>query len=220
MEGRCASQKSGWGSRLRRSVLMGLLCFALACTYRDPEIYADIENVRAKPGTHFIAVAVKYLKWQWPSGINAFPNGGVPRVLEQEARIYLGDVNRPADFQRLVLTFNPKEYPNIAPWILGWQEDTVYFQVSDATSSGEENKAAPTQYFKWNEAQGLKRIDAVPEQLAFQPNTGPRPSGRFLRYSKGHDTLDVLTDLDEEWRHNLFELDPVTGHLVPAGASS
>lgn len=206
--------------RFRRGILMGLLCFAMACTYRDPEIYSDIENVRAKPGTHLIAVAVKYLKWQWPSGVNAFPNGGVPRVLEQEARIYLGDVNRPGDLKRIVLTFNPKQYPNIAPWVLGWRGDTVYFQVSDPTSSGEDYQAAPTQYFKWNEAEGLQQIDAVPEGLTFQSNTGPKPAGRFLRYSKGHDTVDVLTELDADWRRNLFELDPATGHLTPTDTFS
>ncbi|CAI2719262.1 hypothetical protein [Nitrospina watsonii] len=203
-----------WRRRFYRCVVIGLLCWMTACTYRDPEIYTDIENVRAKPGTHTLAVAVKYLKWQWPNGLVTFPNPGVPKVLRQEARIYLVNADLPDDITQIVVAFDPKEFLNIAPWVLGWAEDGFYFQVTDPTVSGKENQPAPTQYFKWNDAAGLQQVDTVPFQLAFQPNTGPVPDGVFLRYSKGHDTVDVQTERHPEWIRNAFQVDPMTGHLL------
>ena len=60
-----------------------------ACTYGPPRISMSIENIRAQPGAHIVAVSVKYQQFRKPTGINTFPNGGVPRVLDEKAKIYL-----------------------------------------------------------------------------------------------------------------------------------
>lgn len=209
--GGCGVRPHKWVARIRNLLLFGLLCSTLACTYREPEIYADIENVRAKPGTHLMAIAVKYLKWQWPNGLIGFPNPGVPKVLRQEARIYLVDAHHPGELTQIGVSFDPRQYPNIAPLILGWEGDMLYFGVFDPTVSA--NEYSPIQYYKWNDKRGLQEVESVPLQLAYQPNTGPIPDGVFVRYSKGHDTVDVQTDRHLEWIRNAFQVDPVTGHL-------
>ncbi len=202
-----------WVARIRNIFLLFLLCSTLACTYREPEVYADIENVRAKPGTHLMAVAVKYLKWQWPNGLIGFPNPGVPKVLKQEARIYLVDAHHPDDLTKITVSFDPRKYSNVAPLILGWEEDVLYFGVFDPTVNAKEN--SPIQYYKWSNEQGLQEIATVPMQLAYQPNIGPIPDGVFVRYSKGHDTVDVQTERHPDWIRNAFQVDPVTGELQP-----
>ena len=102
--------------------MLGLLILGtVSCTYKDPEILADINSKVAKPNSHILVVGTRYIKWQWPSGISAFPNGGIPKFLEQEARIYLCDIDDPANIQRVVMVFDPQKYRSSPPHILGCQ---------------------------------------------------------------------------------------------------
>jgi hypothetical protein len=79
----------GWAPFLFMALLAGLL---LSCSFGPPEIDVSIANVLAKPNSHFIAVALKYVEFREPAGIiNTFPNGGIPKILDQKAKIYICD---------------------------------------------------------------------------------------------------------------------------------
>lgn len=101
-----------------------------ACTYGPPVEQRAIINVAVQPGTTTAAVMVRYQKLQPPTGLTAFPDGGVPRMLEQRAELYvidlgtgrvLGHSSRPAPDDRRV---------SFEPWVLGWEDGHIDVQAT------------------------------------------------------------------------------------------
>lgn len=65
--------------------LVGFTIFVLVsgCSYAQQEERASIENVSVRPETMQFSIAVSYEKFRPASGINAFPNGGIPLYLKK-----------------------------------------------------------------------------------------------------------------------------------------
>jgi len=193
------------------------LCVALlsSCSYDSPVTSAHVANVMAKPDSHSIAVAVKYQKFREPTGINRFPNGGRPKILEQTAKIYVCDADT-AKVKR-VARITPEESVRLGwePWILGWIGDTLYFQVTGqpGTTLQDIQSANPLVYSIDADGRVSQHTEA-PKSLEFQNNTGPLPQGTFVRISKGHNTIDVRTENTERLR-TLFKTETKYGELVP-----
>ncbi len=193
------------------------LCVALlsSCSYGPPLTRAHVANAMAKPDSHSIAVAVKYQKFREPTGVNSFPNGGIPKILDQKAKIYVCNANT-AQMKR-VACIAPEESVRLAwePWILGWIGDTLYFQVSGqpGTTLKDIQNARPVVYSIDTDGRVSQETEA-PTTLEFQNNTGPLPQGTFVRISKGHDTIDVRTENTDRLR-TLFKAEANDGELVP-----
>jgi hypothetical protein len=66
------------------------------CTYGPKEVHSHITNILRPPGTRTLAVMVVRQELQSPTGISQFPDGGVARILSQEAIIYLCDMEIPS----------------------------------------------------------------------------------------------------------------------------
>jgi len=203
----------------RHTILRAIifLCVALlsSCSYGPPVTRAHVANVRAKPDSHSIAVAVKYQKFREPTGVNSFPNGGIPKILEQKAKIYVCDADT-AQVRR-VACVTPEESVRLgwAPWILGWIGDTLYFQVTGqpGTTLKDIKSASPIVYSIDADGRVSQQTEA-PKSLEFQNNTGPLPQGTFVRISNGHTTIDVRTENTDRLR-TLFKTDNKDGELVP-----
>jgi hypothetical protein len=193
-------------------LLVGLLS---SCSFGPPETRAHITNVRAKPDSHSIAVALKYEKLQEPTGINSFPNGGIPKMLDQKAKIYVCDAET-AQVKRVAI-ITPEERVKIGwkPWILGWLGDSLFFKVSGQAGTSLEDIQNSRPIIYRIDADGrVSKLAETPENLEFQSNTGPLPRSSFVRYSKGYDTIDVRTDKTTELRTR-FKTEIKDGELVP-----
>ena len=59
------------------------------CTYSSPKTSVRIKHMSRKANSYSFAVVLTYRKYQEPTGfINTFPNGGVPKILEESALFY------------------------------------------------------------------------------------------------------------------------------------
>jgi len=201
----------------RASIVPALLMLLFSsCSFGPPEIHARIANVRAKPDSHSFAVAVRYEKIQRPTGlINTFPNGGIPRILDEKAEIYLCDAET-AEVRKLA-TVTPEQSVRLGwePWVMGWVGENLYFQISgqSGTRLKDIQNSKPIPYCV-NANGRLSKLEEMPDGLEFQSNTGPLPQLRYVRYSMGHSTVDVRTENKTEPR-TLLRIESGDGALVP-----
>ena len=108
-------------------ILMG----TFSCTYGPPELMLRIENAKFKPESNLIAVVIHYKKNRWPTGIiNTFPNGGVPKVLVSEARVYLCDADTLTVKKLASIEQSDQLKHGFSPWIVGWKEDALVLQLT------------------------------------------------------------------------------------------
>jgi hypothetical protein len=85
--------------------------------------------------SRYLAAAVSFERYRLPTGLSAFPDGGVRKLLEQRADLYIVDlVNR-----EIVLEANvaPPERlrSSFSPWITGWSGTRVYMQITGCPES-------------------------------------------------------------------------------------
>ncbi len=110
--------------------LLLITAFLAACTYGPAEDHVTVQNLALKPDGSQLAVMVKYERYQVATGLTAFPDGGVPRVLVKRTDLYVMDLPSRALVDSGQLLARPAHRIAFSPWLLGWVGDTVYFQVT------------------------------------------------------------------------------------------
>lgn len=106
------------------------LLLLAACTYGPPQDHLSVQNVALKPDGSRLAVVVRFERSRSPTGLAAFPDGGVPKVLEQRADVYV--VSLP---QRALLAHHTLSAPEIHrvsfnPWLMGWEGDQLLLRIT------------------------------------------------------------------------------------------
>ncbi|MGM0766667.1 MAG: hypothetical protein ACQEV6_01445 [Pseudomonadota bacterium] len=208
-----SNQKAICGKLIGSAVVLLCATFLASCSYGPPQIRAHITNARAKPDSHWIAVAVEYQHYQEPTGINAFPNGGIPKYLSEKVKIYLCNVET-LEVRRLV-SATPSDIVKLGwqPWVLGWVGESLYFQISGQKGTKlNETKTNKVVYRIGGDGQDSE-VANTPDNLVFQQDTGPIPKGSFVRISNRYDTIAVRTERDASPR-TLFKIDINQGELV------
>lgn len=201
-----------------QDLLLGIVfCLGLAsasCTYGPAENRMSVENVRAKPGSQIIAVAVKYTRFSQPTGINTFPNGGVDKVLDRKAHIYLCDVATP-ELKQLAKFSPPKTFTSSwSVWVLGWREDGLYFKLTGHHGTSVEDLKNPAiMYFRVDGEGAVEPLQEIPADIIFQQNSGPLPTGTFARVRHGYTDVEVMTDFTRSWR-TILKTDPLHEKLI------
>jgi hypothetical protein len=115
--------------------------FALAaavmagCTYGPAEDRVTVQNVALSPDAALLAVVVKYERYRQATGLAAFPDGGVPRVLEQRAHVYVVDLRARRQAYRGEMPAPANHRVAFSPWLVGWAGDGVYFKVTGCAGS-------------------------------------------------------------------------------------
>jgi hypothetical protein len=113
-----------------RSCAVALALLASACTHGPSEDHVQVQNVALKPDGTLLAVIVKYERYSPATGLAAFPDGGVPRMLEQRADLYVVDpAGRAIRFQGGIAAPADRRVA-FTPWLLGWADDRVYFKIT------------------------------------------------------------------------------------------
>ena len=193
-------------------VLIGSALMA-ACTHGPPYVEARIENVRAKPGAHLFAVSVKVQQLRAPTGINRFPNGGVSKVLDEKAELYV--YNLDTHDVKCVASLSPPDSMNTSwqPWILGWVNDTLFVKLTgQAGTTAKDFQTLNTVVYQIDADGDVSEGVDLPKNLLFQNNTGPMPHGIFVRVKKGHQAIEVKTEAIEDWQRRV-EIDDQRGEL-------
>lgn len=202
--------KSRFKQLLRLNTLLLLTALLTSCSHGPPFERVQIENVRAKPNSHIIAVAIQYQKLREPTGfINTFPNGGVYKILDEKAMIYICDVDT-FEVNRVVSISPPKEVRT--SWsvsVLGWVNGNLYFQLYGQSGTSLKDFQNPEEIvYKYEPDGSLSETTGRPDNIAFQHNSGPLPDdGLFVRVSKGHSDIDILTERQPEYRTTFRTVD-------------
>ncbi len=184
-----------------------------SCVYGPPRIHTNIENIRVQQDSHIIAVSVKYQQLQDPTGINTFPNGGVPRVLSEKANIYLCDVDT-LEIKRVASILPPASMKSAwQPWVLGWENGNLFFSLTGrAGTKPKDFQSLNTVIYQVDLNGKLSEVEEIPENIAFQHNTGPFPQGTFVRISKNHNVINVRTEELNGWQA-MFKTGSANGEL-------
>jgi hypothetical protein len=116
-------------------VLLLAAVLTAACTYGPAEDHVNVQNVALRPDGARVAVIVRYRRTQPPTGLSAFPDGGVARVIAQRADLYVVDP-RSRTFVHRGETQAPRDQSvSFSPWLMGWDGDTVYFKITGCPGS-------------------------------------------------------------------------------------
>ena len=203
---------------IRTAVVLLGAALLLSCSHGPPKIRAHITNARAKPNSHLIAVAVEYQHYREPTGINAFPNGGIPKYLDEKAKIYLCNVDT-LEVRRLA-SATPSDIVKHGwqPWVLGWVGDSLFFQISGQKGTKLYETKNKVVYRIDGNGQ-VSEVANTPDNLVFQQDTVPLPKESFVRISNRYDTIAVRTERDASPR-TLFRIDTNEGELVAVQESN
>jgi hypothetical protein len=107
----------------------------LGCTYGPAEDLVAVQNVALRSDGRVLAAIVKYERSRPPTGVAAFPDGGVPRILEQRADLYVFDLETNAMLFQGSMAAPPNRRVSFSPWLIGWANDRVYFQITGCSGS-------------------------------------------------------------------------------------
>ena len=113
-----------------RFAALALLLSVTACTYGPPMDHLSVQNVAIKPDGSRLAVAVKFERYRNPTGLAAFPDGGVPKVLEQRADVYVVSLPQGTVLSRLEVPAPEANRVSFKPWLMGWEGDRVFLRIT------------------------------------------------------------------------------------------
>ncbi|TVS01792.1 MAG: hypothetical protein EA413_13660, partial [Cyanobium sp. PLM2.Bin73] len=94
-----------------------------------------VQNVALSSDGRFLAAVVKYQKIQPPTGLAAFPDGGIPRLLEQRADLYVVDLPAQSIVFEGTVVAPANRSLAFSPWLVGWAGDRLYLQITGCPPS-------------------------------------------------------------------------------------
>lgn len=180
-----------WGVFAATAALTG-------CTYGPVHTAVELGNAVARPGSHVFAMASMWKRKRDPEGFLAtFPDGGVQKVVELEARVYVIDVAR----RRVVRVAQVPGFaaiPRLASvHIEGWHGDDFYFRVLGYGGSGwHGDDIADVQqlFFRVSPGGNVDPVEELPARLESEAESGPTGDPPFLRLRRGHAEIDIGID--------------------------
>jgi len=182
-----------------RPILVTLVILvSAACSFGPERTVLDLGNFIAKPHSHQFAVSLDYARIKDPTGlVNTFPNGGIPKSIYREARIYRGDLDRgTVDLVAAIPDFAGIPQPK-SVWIEGWHADALYFSLFGYGGNawdGDDHSDERRFFYRVTADGAVHEVDAFPPHLERGDNSGPVKSPPFLRWSQGHLDVEIAMD--------------------------
>jgi len=198
--------------------LAGYAAFALisSCTYGPPEERAYIENVAVRPESHQFAVAVSHVRSRPATGINAFPNGGIPQYLEQTALVYLVDVSTDVNLEIARIPAPEQLKTSFSAHLTGWKGERLYIQLSGCPGVECYGDLLQFHHYELRAETAPLRIESRPKGIDRPPGKLSRSSGEevYMRVSAGSKVISVRTEDSESFLDHYMIED--SGELVRA----
>lgn len=119
------------GTHLRAAMATAAAAvLALAsCTYGEPKRALELEHAVADDGSKLAIAAERYV-WQRPTGIAAFPTGGLIKVTDQAVDVYVVDLaSKKILYRHAIDTPGRGSMHSFSAWVLGWQGNDVYVKM-------------------------------------------------------------------------------------------
>jgi hypothetical protein len=178
------------------SLAVFLVLTITGCTYSDPEARTWIRDTSIKPGTYLFAVAVLYRKIQRPTGFfNTFPNGGIDKVLEQSAVLYLCDAS--SGTARLLAEIEPSSTIMTAfdVHLGGWQDDELDFVLSGCPGRECYGSLVRREAFRMSPSGIYRNLRSASQVRPKRGTSLARMPGekRYLRVSADTGEIKILT---------------------------
>jgi len=184
--------------RLRQILLILIIMLLPACGYGPERTVLSLGNFIAKPDSHQFAVSLEYARIKDPTGfINTFPNGGLPKLIHREARIYSGDLGRgTVDLVAAIPDFAGIPQPK-SVFIAGWHAGALYFSLFGYGGNawdGDDPSDERRFFYRVTADGGVHAVAALPPYLEKGNNSGPLGAPPFLRWSQGHISVEIAVD--------------------------
>ncbi|MGM0569276.1 hypothetical protein [Marinobacter sp.] len=181
--------------------LVGVAVFILvsSCTYGPEEERAYIENIAVRPESFQFAVAVHYVRFRPATGINAFPNGGIPQYLEPTALVYLVDVSTDENVEIARIPVPEQLKKSFSAHLTGWKGDRVYIQLSGCPGAECYGDLLQFRHYELSTEAPPRRIESRPKDIDRAPGMLSRAPGEdiYMRVSAGSRIISVRTDDSE-----------------------
>jgi hypothetical protein len=200
---------------MRRTVLVVVLLGQLTgCWYGPPEETARIEHALRRWNSHSVAVAVVHTRQRPPRGLNTFPNGGVPRVLDASVDLYFGDPARA--WLRHAGHFPAPSHllHGLGAHVEGLAEGAAYLVISGCAQNECWGDLRNFERHRVSTDGTVQEVDSVPEAARARGESLARMQGehRYLRIGHGSTTVEASLDPGQD-REVVFRLDAGDGTL-------
>ena len=181
-----------------RTIVVAAVLMLAACSYGPERTVLRQGNVVAKPESHQLAVSLEYQRAREPTGfLSTFPDGGKPRVISREARVYLCDLERgTVELVAAIPEFGGIPQPK-SVWIAGWQADALFFSLfgyGKDRQGGDDLSDERRLFFRIDPGGRVREVGELPPGLEQAGNSGPVESPPFLRWSVGHLDVEIAID--------------------------
>ena len=200
---------------MRYLALVALLLGPLAgCGYGPPAESARVEHALRRWNSHSVAVAVVHTRQRPPRGLNTFPNGGVPRLLDASIDLYFGD---PAGaWLRHVRHFPAPAHllHGLGAHVEGLEEGAAYLAISGCSQNECWGELRNFERFRVSTDGAIQQVDSVPEAARARGESLARMQGehRYLRIGHSSTTVEASLDPGQD-RQVVFRLDAADGTL-------
>lgn len=175
----------------------------LGCTYGPAEDLVLVQNVALRSDGRVLAAIVKFERSRPATGLAAFPDGGVPRLLEQRADLYIFDLETKTMLFQRSIAAPANRRVSFNPWLIGWANDRVYFKITGCSGSPGSECYGPlvgTSVFTLSQ-DGAIVASAAPASVTLQSkvfdatkfvSVGTESYGVSVRYGRGAARSPVL----------------------------
>lgn len=199
-----------------RSIPLAVSLLAIgACTYGPPEDRSVAYAARIPYGRE-LAVLVHHERLRPATGLSAFPNGGVPRILLQEVRVYWANASTRELREWAHLQLPKAMWSATSVGVAGVAADTVYMVVSGCGSSPCPGDHWDRRIYRVTSDSTVSVVDKVPRRH-LRDGESVAPMERetaYLRVRDIHrDSLIVRLDYPDNGT-TLFRITP-GGELKP-----
>jgi len=156
----------------------------------------NIIDISRKADSYRFAVVLTYRKYQKATGfINTFPNGGVPRILEESVLFYSCNANTKEATLLTEIKTPFMGMKRLRAWLGKWDKDSFYFSLRYGESWDADYKHY---YFKMNQDGTFQQVqlDALPNQPG---ESLSRMSGEsnYLRLSTDNKPLSITARMKD-----------------------
>ncbi len=204
---------------LVRVILLTVIYFGIsACTYSPEERRVVIDQVVRSGDTYTAYVLVESKVFRSPTGfLNTFPNGGVPRILSQEVKVY--EVHAKDRVSRLLaeLSANDATWESFSGHFVGFDDqNNLYLQLSGCEKGGDcYDVLINHRHFRIDRERRLEPITKLPSEIGLPGIMLARRQGEvnYVRFSIRRDTLKAKFQEDGDYT-SVFVTDK-EGMLLP-----
>jgi hypothetical protein len=190
---------------LVRVILLTVIYFGIsACTYSPEERRVVIDQVVRSGDTYTAYVLVESKVFRSPTGfLNTFPNGGVPRILSQEVKVY--EVHAKDRESRLLaeLSANNATWESFSGHFVGFDDqNNLYLQLSGCEKGGDcYDGLINHRHFRIDRERRLEPISKSPSEIGLPGIMLARRQGEinYVRFSIRRDTLKAKFQEDGDY---------------------